>query len=529
VVTLPDGGDERGRDLRNLYTSLQGLVNRTSRVDAKGARQRIYLRQGVNDPSADLWMSEMNRQCGGVKENATNDLEGLLQKYKSEIKSLIIIKPELPDTINLATSLAGIERGLVVSPELAKRVCAALGESKNRLKIVDLRKYGFTSKHDVYDYALEQVWPRLNHRVFFNLDPQDSGHLRDYAVALGGMVAWLDPTEAPDNRIALLDPSIGHESRLLQKMFSQMKEAHGVTTLMGWFDNGLELPGISLAAKYGVTVAASNWSNNLSVLGGALPDLEPPGEAPPRPPLRNKVYVMLVGSDGDNLQRLQNAQATWDWPTRGGIAFNWTVSPLLVHFPVILNYYRRTMAPHDYLISGPSGPGYTYPDLWQRALLKAYMELTGRYMTRAGLSVITVWNERPLSELAQKYYAQYCHLIGLTDQDSRGVRVVSGLPKVSFANCYAYSVSDLALAIQSEVKAFHAAQGSEQRPGFVVVQANLNEPTLNPATLATLGDMFGDTVEFVRADDFFHLMAEAEPRAPKPMTKVKNDWLNGVA
>jgi hypothetical protein len=495
VVTLPsDAGNsasaQANRDLRNLYTSIQGIVNRT--------QPRIYLLQSDEDLDARNWLADL----GVTSINPANDVLALIKKYKSELRGLIVTDPDRPDTINLATALAGVERGLVVSPSLAKRIQSTNGLSD--LQVLANFQGKFQDNVQVYEYALTKVFPQLSKRVIFGLAPHNSGHVRDYAVALGSMCVWLD-TSIPAEKALL--------SRFYAAMATDPEAKDALRTHMGWFTN--EHDGVSLAAEHGIEVAASDWSNNLSVLNTPVDVLTPLPAPPTTPKIQNKVYVALVGSDGDNLQRLQHAQAFQDWTSkgRGKVAINWTVSPLLKYFPVIWNYYANSPYPNDYVISGPSGAGYTYSNLLPPADLNRYTKATQRDMATLGLHYITLWDVGTVSPRVQRVYAQNCPVLrGVTDQSQSDPRtvMVDGLPKIGFKNGYAATLGQLAGAIQDEVKAFQALQSRGQAgPRFIAIQANLNHRDLNPTTFEQLQQSFGAPVEFVRMDHFFGLMSQA--------------------
>ncbi|PPJ40539.1 hypothetical protein, partial [Pseudoxanthomonas sp. KAs_5_3] len=90
--------------------------------------------------------------------------------------------------------------------------------------------------------------------------------------------------------------------------------------------------------------------------------------------------------------------------------------------PGVLNYLYNTATPNDELISGPTGIGYTYPNYWgNQTYLNNYVALTNDYMNRAGLRVLTVWNQINGATNANvgNSFAQYApSLYGLTAQNA---------------------------------------------------------------------------------------------------------------
>ena len=131
-------------------------------------------------------------------------------------------------------------------------------------------------------------------------------------------------------------------------------------------------------------------------------------------------------SDGDNIQYCQHAMAKiYGQSGRGKMPMNWTISPALADFsPQMLNYYYGKATQNDCFVSGPSGMGYAMPydahnARWNTATYSAfvpYAKLSQRYLEKAGLRVVTIWDEVNASQ--RKAYADECpYLYGLTIQD----------------------------------------------------------------------------------------------------------------
>ncbi|MFD2144544.1 hypothetical protein [Mucilaginibacter antarcticus] len=186
-----------------------------------------------------------------------------------------------------------------------------------------------------------------------------------------------------------------------------------------------EAPGITRASKYGIATIASDWSFNLTVFSGTsrVINIKP---TPPKPPLKNKIYVAFILSDGDNLQFVEHLmRKLWNNPDRGAVPMGWTVSPAMLDaMPGALNYYYKTATDNDNLISGPSGFGYTYPNTWtDKSLLKRFVAKTEDYNKRAGLRVITIWNTITggINPNVGKIYAQQAtSTLGITGQNTGG-------------------------------------------------------------------------------------------------------------
>ncbi len=142
-------GDQQG-----LLVTLQGLVNRT--------QPRLYFYWGT-DPTNLEWLNTVK-----VPSTISTDPWSLFAKYRSAAKGAIIYDPNVPDTINLATTLAGLNHAVVATADLAKSL---------QLTVLDDLRGQFTDKFAVYEYALEKVWPRVTNRMVAAIGPSNTQQL----------------------------------------------------------------------------------------------------------------------------------------------------------------------------------------------------------------------------------------------------------------------------------------------------------------------------------------------------------------
>src|SRR5262249_10346296 len=105
--------DRGAEDQLVLFASLKGVVNAT--------KPRVFSYEGDAFAEGEhTWL-----QSVGLGWNDVTDNWSLITKYKSEIQGLIVYDPALPDTMNLATTIAGQKRALVAAPALLPRLTAA--------------------------------------------------------------------------------------------------------------------------------------------------------------------------------------------------------------------------------------------------------------------------------------------------------------------------------------------------------------------------------------------------------------------
>jgi hypothetical protein len=170
-----------------------------------------------------------------------------------------------PDTINLATTIAGGRKALVTSASLLPRLTAAPYALP---VLVDLRGQ-FGSKLAVYQALYNTYWPGVTHRVLIGLDPNvHKASLREYASALGAAVVWLDPRDA-------------NEGALLNSFLASMGAGNAY---MGWWPE--EGSGVEAGSRYGISTIASDWSTDLTVHSG-MPRTINVKPMPPKPALQN--------------------------------------------------------------------------------------------------------------------------------------------------------------------------------------------------------------------------------------------------
>jgi GxGYxY sequence motif in domain of unknown function N-terminal/GxGYxYP putative glycoside hydrolase C-terminal domain/FG-GAP-like repeat len=462
-------------DTCTLVVTLEGLVNRT--------QPRIWVTDGSSQQA--LWLAQTD-----AGSNTVTDPLSLVTKYASEIAGIVIYDDTVADTLNLATTIAGVKGGIVASPALSTTLTAA---PYNLAVLDDLRTNAFTSTLDVYQYELDNYASLTTHRLITGLELTIPDHLRDYTVATKAMMVWLDPTNAAQEALleqflALLEPN---------------------SPYLGWWTS--EGPGVQTAATYGVPVFAADWSMNLTVLGGTPRGSTPP-PVPPPPPLENKMYVAIFMSDGDNLQEDEGlVPLKWADSNRGSVPISWTIDPALVDVaPVILRYFQSTATVDDLLVSGPSGLGYTYPEAWTGTAFDAYTQLSGSYLDTAGLRVITLWNNGvDLSAAsAQSYATNVPGLLGMTIQNDGVARqFVNGtLPVDVMEVSYAPTEQTLESGLDSAVAAYDGS-----RPFFAAIQGDMNYSTITPTNFLDVRNHYANdsNVVFVRADHYFELMSRA--------------------
>ncbi|SDS07619.1 GxGYxYP domain-containing protein [Microlunatus soli] len=134
-----------------LLTTLQGIVNRT--------RPELYFNYDKGDDTADLtWLQDF----AGSRWH--DDPRTLIDKYAARVAGAILYDPDVPDTINVATTLAGLRNAVVATAEQAETY---------GLKIVEDLRGRFTGQDKVaiYRWQLDNLWPHCEQRLLTGLPP----------------------------------------------------------------------------------------------------------------------------------------------------------------------------------------------------------------------------------------------------------------------------------------------------------------------------------------------------------------------
>ncbi len=490
-ASVIDAINTKEADHDQLFTlaALQGIVN-------KKQPRILFVDPGAGE-GGETWPREL-----GLTLNYQHPVE-ILRKYIGEVQGYVIYSTKRCRQFpNLAATIAGIKGGLPVSVKLYHNLKNIGFDLPVLEDLSDLKLYNAL---DVYGYLYDNVWKDCSHRILFSLTPHNPYQMRDLVAATGSAVVWLDCRNSPA------------EKAMYEKFLADMEPGASICT--GWYTE--ERSGITTATKHGLSTVPSDFFENATVYAQNVPV-----QVRPEPVYRdpeNKAYITIFVSDGDNIQYCQHyMRKYWDEneSMRGKVAVNWTISPALVDTaPQIMNYYYTHATDKDCFVSGPSGLGYAMPfntldeDIPYGVFAGSdenfgkYCALSNRYFERAGLRVVTVWDN--LTESERKVYAEKApYLYGLTvqlftDDRERITSVSDGLICKQLTPCYTTVKSHLASVLRRELDLW-----DRESPLYLASQLTVwGKITLTDlAELeAELNQEFGGKVEFVRADEFFEM------------------------
>ncbi len=145
-VSKLSGGDQ------TLLTTLQGVVNRTQ------PELYFFYDTGTQSTPDAKWLADMHLPTTLHK----NPLD-LVAKFRSRVRGAIVHDPDVPDSLNVATTLAGLENAVVADADQAKA---------HGLRIVkDLRGMFDDDRVKTYRWQLDNLFPRVTHQLLAGLPP----------------------------------------------------------------------------------------------------------------------------------------------------------------------------------------------------------------------------------------------------------------------------------------------------------------------------------------------------------------------
>ncbi len=491
-------------DEQITFSALQGLVNKV--------RPRIYLLDSGADEGTYTWANTST--VGFTSRTLYNNANrfSLVAKYASQVDGVVLYNPATSIHYrNLAGTVAGLRNAIPVTPAIHATLA---GAGINLPVVVDLTALSYTTPNDIYNHLYDTYWPECNKRVIVSANPADGGdlhHTRDLAAATGGAVLWLNTQNTAQRTI-------------INKFFGNMTAGQAI--VLGWYTT--ERSGVTLATAHGIGTIPADHYISATVYGGADHRIRVP-KVPPRPPLENKVYITVFLSDGDNAQYMQRAMRKF-WnehaSSRGIVPLNWTVAPGMVDLgPALLNYYYTTATPNDCFVAGPSGMGYLMPmntlnetgaatgsHLSNQAAMDGYARMTETYMQRAGLRVLTVWdNANAMHRTSYEHNVR--NLYGATVQRFAGSSTVN--PSIEnnriridrLVQAYASTYTDIRNSLNTQIGNWNG-----NAPLFLSTQVNIwgeMKPNRIVDLRNELATLHPGKFAFVRADHYFNLFNEA--------------------
>lgn len=354
-----------------LYTSLQGLVNRTE--------PRLYL---AGDATDQRWLAYYGERYG-VERDTLEGVDAALERYASVAAGYVVYDPRMLDSANVAATLGALENLIPVAPRLAGRLKALGLEEKENFE------GRWRDRYEAYRWALAELFPRCHARLLLAactdrpLWPSGDIWARDYAVA---------------HRVFAFDLSASRRDRRDRELLEEIFEtASSPGCVFGWrCARCNEHEYVGLAARRGLSMLSASGVRNLSVHAaiprakGAYTQSHIAPEAVRT--VERKIYIAFMATDGDALSSMLRLQAgRFDDSEHGELPFSWGFPPItfdLMPGVAARNFELQTAA--DYFVAPSSGVMYTYPRFHPAP--EAYLRMTREYMEKCGQRVAYMIN-----------------------------------------------------------------------------------------------------------------------------------------
>jgi hypothetical protein len=420
---LSHDGSARSYDESMAVATLQGIINRKA--------PRLYVLSSKDDRPK-YWfeiLSHAGRWLHGRKPVPLADLDALVKLAGDGLRGAVIWDPAVPASVNVATTIAGVEDAVVLSPEMAAK---HLGPWKLRV-VKDLRGQ-FTGaetgskKNDAYRWAVREYLARgrcsahlfcLFEDAFAARAAGDIGYVitRDWAVRNRAFVfdlsPWGDevPGDDPKQRLGtdlatyriilaeVLKSSAGRQMTELAGFFAFAKYSNVPGHQSAHDPVPTEWETVWLISPYNCyqnTVASDCYNQSLHSQAPRKPLVQRRPSAPPK--LANKTYLAILMADYDSATPLYSfLPKHWADPNRGKLPFAWGINPNLIEtYPDVIAYFYETATPNDHFTADASAAGYMNPNRVRKEYLPLFIEHNKRFFRETDMTMAPMvldWDE----------------------------------------------------------------------------------------------------------------------------------------
>ncbi|RNC64987.1 GxGYxYP domain-containing protein [Proteiniphilum sp. X52] len=413
VYTLKGSSTVSSYDEAMAVACIQGILNRDG--------IHLYvLSNTLNKPS--YWLDKFMARgwLAGKEQVPVSSFEQLLELTKTKLKGVIIWDTEVPATMNVATTLAGLEDALVLSPDMANTYLEKLG-----LPVIKDFRGVFTGvetgskKNDAYRWAIREFletgrcnphWLYLYEDSYMTRHKGNVGYVvtRDWAVYNRGFVydlsPWGDETPLDDPGQALGTDLQTY--KLMLEAVLKLTKGQQMTEVAGFFSfpkySNIEgypskhdpvptewetVYQISPYNCYQNTVAHNCF--NQSIHSQAPQKQMKQGRPQLRAPENGKTYISILMADYDSATPLYEFMPThWEDKARGSMPFLWGINPNLSEsYPDIMQYLYETKTDNDFFAADASAAGYMNPNRIDPAYLPLFIRHNKKFYEQWDMSL----------------------------------------------------------------------------------------------------------------------------------------------
>ncbi len=425
IVPGPTGNREAKYDEAIALACVQGIMNRES-------PHKVYVQANIETRD---WL-EIMRSEGRWMENETFmelvSFSELLTYSRDYIKTVVIWDENVPATVNVATTVAGVEDGIVMTQSFYEKHKDTLNADVKIINLVgqfDGTKTG-SAKNDAYQWAIENyletglcstdyICSYIDAWSHRGRGDVSYAIVRDWGVYHRAFVYDLSPwsDEAP-----LDDPEQenGTDKKTLMEIFEimlDMTRDESPYEVCGFFEHQkYSKAGNNAASKHGSvateweyaalmspynayhnTCIDASWNESLHGLYTGAQQLENnrPTDSYTLEP--GTVYICFFMGDYDSTHPVYRyLKQAWDDPRRGELPFAWAINPNLIEtYPDLIEYYYDTATENDYFVSDASAAGYFMPSRVPDELWPNMLQHNIEYFKRADMTIAPMVLDRP--------------------------------------------------------------------------------------------------------------------------------------
>ena len=396
---------------------IQGIMNRES-------PHTVYVDCNSETSGGLKTLSEEGRWLEDVEWLELTGFEELLTYSMDYIKAVVLWDPNVPATVNVACTVAGVEDAVAMTEDLYDRYYNCFYDNIKVINLVDKFDGSITgsAKNDAYRWAIENYLAKGLCSTDFlcsyidSYSFRESANLsytvvRDWGVYQRAFVYDLSPwgDEAP-----LDDPKqkIGLDQETLLMIYEIMLEQtkdKGPYEICGFFEhqkysqagnNSSSIHGtVKTEWEYAALMTPYNGYHNTCIdaaynesFHGAYDGAKNLESNRPDEYVeleKGVVYICFFMGDYDSTHPVYRYLKTaWDDPRRGEIPFAWAINPNLIDtYPDLIEYYYETATPNDYFVSDASAAGYFMPSRVPDELWPLIAQHNIEYFERADMSI----------------------------------------------------------------------------------------------------------------------------------------------
>ena len=446
TYTLTGSGENKYDDSVMIAT-LQGLYNRT-------AEHKLYITTGEVKSSSDVLslLSAEGRHLADVEKVKLAKRDDVFRLAADCIASVAIWDLNVPATVNVATTIAGVENGIVMTYEQYQNNKHLLSEN---VKLFDLRgKFDGSetgsAKNDAYRWAIREYLETGRCSTAYLCSFEDAYYARsrtgnsmirytvcrDAAVYYGAFVfdlsVWEDeiPKDDQNQRMGLDLETY----RLILSTVQKVRGDDSLTEIMGFFPfekytrNGneegwsskyyptqFEWDAARIFTPYGcywnpVTEYACNVTFHNTYEVETPLQQNRPAEEIALDRRDDKVYLLLCMGDYDSTGSMYTKMiANWNTSERGTLPLAWSFNPNLIkHYPDIIEYFYDTATENDYFVTNVGAAGWYTPSQVPDEQWPVVAAHHQKYFTMTDISVAPdIWDYQTLSAIAEKYITSF--------------------------------------------------------------------------------------------------------------------------